>query len=187
MVEHRGRKFPIMRLGLPHEIHNSDGVCLRIWKEPVYARGPGIDTMRVTGHRRRGVSVVVAEVVMIAVLLVAAVMLAGVTFGIFAIYYSPAEVAAVGASCSAVGNSTVCQFTLTNEGTQDTATDGVCSLRVGELIQGSVVDGGTVPAGGSLSGVQCVANGGGLMPGSHISGVLEMTNGASAFFIGTVA
>ncbi|HUK80144.1 MAG TPA: hypothetical protein VLU91_05725 [Nitrososphaerales archaeon] len=143
--------------------------------------------MQVTGHRRRGVSAVVAEVVMIAVLLVAAVMLAGVTFGIFAIYYEPAEVAAVGATCSAIGNSTVCQLTLTNEGTQDTATDGVCSLRVGEDLQGSVVDGGTVPAGGSLSGVQCVAPGGSLLPGSHVSGVLQMTNGASTFFVGTFA
>ena len=141
--------------------------------------------MRIAGHRRKGVSAVVAEVVMIAVLLVAVVMLAGVTFGIFAFYYQPAEVAAGSASCTAVGNTTVCQLTLTNEGTQDTSTTGTCALRVGEVVEGSVEGGGTVPAGGSLSGVQCVAYGGGLMPGSHVSGVLQMTNGASAFFIGT--
>ena len=141
--------------------------------------------MRVRGRKRRGVSVVVAEVVMIAVLLVAVVMLAGVTFGIFAIYYSPAEVAAEGATCSTVGNTTVCQLTLTNEGSRDTATTGACILQSGEVMQGSVEGGGTVPAGGSLSGVECIANGGGHSPGSHISGALQMTNGASTFFIGT--
>ena len=124
---------------------------------------------------------------MIAVLLVAVVMLASITFGIFAIYYSPAEVAAEGVSCTAVGSTTVCQLTLTNEGTQDTTTVGVCSLQAGDVAQGYVEGGGTVPAGGSLSGVQCIAHGGGLMPGSHISGVVPLSNGASAFFVGTSA
>ena len=142
--------------------------------------------MRGISRRRRGVSVVVAEVVMIAVLLVAAVMLAGITFGVFAVYYHPAEVAAEGAACSSVGNTTICQLTLTNEGSEDTATTGACALQVGTVVQGSVEGGGTIPAGGSLSDVQCAANVGGLMPGSHISGILHMTNGASAFFIGTL-
>ena len=141
--------------------------------------------MRLARHKRKGVSVVVAEVVMIAVLLVAAVMLAGVTFGIFAIYYQPAEVAAGGATCSTMGNATVCQLTLTNEGSSDTETTGMCSLQAGSLVHGTVEGGGTVPAGGTLSGVECVAAGGGFSPGSHINGALQMANGASAFFVGT--
>ena len=123
---------------------------------------------------------------MIAVLLIASVMLAGITFGVFSIYYAPAEVAAEGATCSTAGNTTTCQLTLTNDGTQNTATTGDCSLQAGSVVSGSVVGGGTVPAGGSLSGVKCVAHGGGISPGSQISGVLSMTNGASAFFIGTL-
>jgi len=141
--------------------------------------------MRLARHKRRGVSAVVAEVVMIAVLLVAAVMLAGITFGIFAIYYQPAEVTAESATCSTADNMTVCQVTLTNEGTSDTSTTGACSLQVGTLVQGSVEGGGTVPAGGSLSGVECVAHSGGFSSGSHVNGALQLTNGASAFFIGT--
>ena len=123
---------------------------------------------------------------MIAVLLVAAVMLAGMTFGLFAFYYQPAEVAAVGATCTTEGNTTTCQLTLTNEGVQNTATTGACTLRDGEALSGAVVGGGTVPAGGSLSGVECVAHGGSYSSGSQVSGVLLMTNGASAFFIGTL-
>jgi len=159
----------------------------RIRKEPVYSGIERIATMRLSRHKRMGVSAVVAEIVMIAVVLVAAVMLAGVTFGIFAIYYQPAEVAAEGATCSNVGNMTVCELTLTNEGSENTATTGVCALQAGVLLQGSVEGGGTVPAGGSLSGVQCVAQSESLLPGSHVSGVLQMTNGASTFFIGTFA
>ena len=131
-------------------------------------------------------SAVVAEVVMIAVLLVAAMMLAGLTFGVFSFYYQPAEVIAGGASCSSAANMTVCQVTLTNEGPRDTSTTGVCSLRSGEVVSGSVVGGGTVPAGGSLSGVECVVQGGGSTQGAPISGSLLMANGASAFFIGTL-
>jgi FlaG/FlaF family flagellin (archaellin) len=142
--------------------------------------------MRISGHRRRGVSVVVAEVVMIAVLLVAAVMLAGVTFGIFSFYYQPAEVVASGAVCSAAGNTTTCQITLSNEGLDDAATTGDCSLQDGTLMSGAVVGGGTVPAGGTLSGVKCVAHGTDPIQGSQVSGSLLMTNGASAFFIGTL-
>ena len=142
--------------------------------------------MRLTGHKRRGVSAVVAEVVMIAVLLVAAVMLAGLTFGVFSFYYQPAEVIAAGASCSSLENTTICQFTLTNEGPRDTATTGFCSLRAGDVQSGSVVGGGTVPAGGSLTGVECITQGAGSAQGSPISGSLLMTNGASAFFVGTL-
>ena len=103
--------------------------------------------MRFARQKRRGVSVVVAEVVMIAVLLVAAVMLAGVTFGIFAMYYQPAEVAAEGATCSVVGGMTVCQLTLTNVGSENTETTGACALQAGAVVQGSVEGGGIVPAG----------------------------------------
>jgi hypothetical protein len=144
------------------------------------------DSMRIFRQRRRGVSAVVAEVVMIAVLLVATVMLAGVTFGVFAIYYQPAEVAAEGATCIAAGNTTICQLTLTNQGSHDTATAGVCSLSGDAVASGSVEGGGTVPAGGSLSGVQCVVNGGSSFEGARISGAVLMTNGFYAYFVGTL-
>ena len=141
--------------------------------------------MRIT-RRRRGVSVIIAEVVLIAVLLVSAIMLTGLTFGLFSLYLSPAEVAAESVSCSAAGNTTTCQVTLTNEGAQDVSTTGSCSLNEGTAVSGSVVDGGIIPAGGSLQGVECVTNGVDLSSGSLVQGALPLTNGGSAFFTGTL-
>jgi len=141
--------------------------------------------MRITQRRRRGVSALVAEIALIAVVLIVSVIFASFTFGVFSFYYSPPEVAAQGASCSTAGNSTTCQLTLTNVGAQDTSTTGSCSLDSGTVVNGYIVDGGTVPAGGSLANVQCVTNGLNLTSGSQVDGALTLTNGGTAFFIGT--
>ena len=141
--------------------------------------------MQFTLRRRRGVSPLVAELVLIAVLLVATVIFASFTFGLFAFYFSPAEVSVEGASCFAGGNSTTCQLTLTNVGTSNVWTTGSCTLSAGNDSSGSVVGGGDVPAGGSLL-VQCVAHGVDLNPGAQVAGVLPLTNGGTAFFTGTV-
>lgn len=142
-------------------------------------------TMRIS-RRRRGVSPVIAEVCLIAVLLVSAIMLVSLTFGVFSFYISPAEVEAESALCSAAGNTTMCLLTLTNTGAQDTFTTGSCTLDAGAVLSGNVVNGGTVPAGGSLTNVQCVTHGVDPSPGSQVSGVLSLTNGGTAFFVGTV-
>jgi len=136
-------------------------------------------------HRRRGVSALVAEIVLIAVLLIATVIFASFTFGLFSFYLSPAEVSVEGASCFAGGNSTTCQLTLTNVGSSDVWTTGSCTLSAGNDSSGSVVGGGDVPAGGSLS-VQCVAHGINLNHGAQVAGTLPLTNGGTAFFTGTV-
>lgn len=142
--------------------------------------------MQFTLRRRSGVSPIVAEVTLIAVLLIATVILASFTFGVFSLYYSPAEVAAEGASCSTDGNSTTCQLTLTNVGAKDTSTTGSCSLDVGTSVTGQVVDGGVVPAGGSLTDVQCVALGLNLHSGTLVDGALSLSSGGTAYFVGTV-
>jgi len=141
--------------------------------------------MRVTLKRRRGVSSLVAEIVLIAVLLIATVIFASFTFGLFSFYLSPAEVAVEGASCFTGTNSTTCQLTLTNVGESSVWTTGSCSLDAGANLNCAVVGGGNVPAGGSLL-VQCVAHGIDLDPGAQVSGVLSLTNGGTAFFVGTV-
>ena len=141
--------------------------------------------MRVSERKRRGLTAIVAEVVLIGVLLIASFMLIGFTFGVFSFYYPPAEVAVDEASCLASGNTTTCNLMLTNDGSRSTATTGVCSINAGGDVSGSVLGGGVVPAGGSLP-VQCVAHGGDLSPGSQVSGALTLTNGGSAFFIGTL-
>ena len=131
-------------------------------------------------------SALVAEITLIAVVLIATVIFASFTFGIFSLYYSPPEVAVEGASCYAAGNSTTCQLTLTNMGTRDTTTTGVCSMNVGTDLSGLVVNGGVVPAGGSLTNVQCVTHGIDPSPGSQVTGALSLANGGIAFFVGSV-
>ena len=142
--------------------------------------------MRTSQRRRRGVSSLVAEITLIAVVLIVTVIFASFTFGIFSLYYSPAEVAAEGASCSTGGNSTMCQVTLTNVGAQDTSTTGSCSLDAGTVVTGYIVGGGIVPAGGSLANVQCITLGLNLTSGSQVDGTLALTNGGTTFFVGTV-
>jgi FlaG/FlaF family flagellin (archaellin) len=142
--------------------------------------------MRITLRRRSGVSSIVAEITLIAVVLIATVIFASFTFGVFSFYYSPPEVAVEGASCSTAGNSTTCQLTLSNMGNRDTSTTGSCSLNVGTAVSGLVVNGGIVPAGGSLTNVQCVTHGVDPSPGSQVTGALSLTNGGIAFFVGSV-
>jgi len=142
--------------------------------------------MRTSLRRRRGVSSLVAEITLIAVVLIATVIFASFTFGIFSLYYSPPEIAVEGASCYTASNSTTCQLTLTNMGSQATSTTGSCSLNVGTDISGLVVNGGVVPAGGSLANVQCVTHGVDPSPGSQVTGALSFANGGIAFFVGNV-
>ena len=131
-------------------------------------------------------SPLVAEITLIAVVLIATVIMASFTFGLFSLYYSPPEVAVQGATCSTAGNSTTCQLTLTNMGAQDASTTGSCSMSMGTEVSGLVFNGGIVPAGGSLTNVQCVAHGVDPSPGSQVAGALSLTNGGTAFFVGSV-
>jgi len=142
--------------------------------------------MRIAPRRRRGVSPLVAEITLIAVVLIATIVMASFTFGLFSFYYSPPEVSVEGTSCYTGGNSTTCQLTLMNMGTRNASTTGSCSLNVGTDISGLVVNGGVVPAGGSLTNVQCVTHGVDPSPGSQVTGALSLTNGGIAFFVGSV-
>ena len=158
----------------------------RIWKESVYSYMIRKWAMRISLRRRRGVSSLVAEIALIAVVLITTVVFASFTFGIFSFYYSPPEIAVEVASCYTAGNSTTCQLTLANMGARDTSTTGSCSLNVGTAVSGLVVNGGVVPAGGSLANVQCVTHGVDPSPGSQVTGALPLDNGGIAFFVGRV-
>ena len=140
--------------------------------------------MRLVRKRRRGMSAIIVTFVLIVVTLITSVMVASFTFGLISSYIPPAEVTVQGATCSATGNTTTCQLILTNEGAKNTATSGTCSLD--GTTAGSVVGGGTVPAGGSLDGVECVAHNSPITPGSNVKGELSLTNGAILPFIGSV-
>ena len=138
------------------------------------------------GARRSGVTAILVEFVLIIVSLISAVILGGFLFGIFTVYVPPAEVAAQVSSCTATGTTEVCQLALANQGARNVDTDSYCTINVGgSKLSGTIANGGTVPASGSLSGVSCVVQGVTAQPGSRLTGSILLTNGALVFFAGT--
>jgi FlaG/FlaF family flagellin (archaellin) len=133
--------------------------------------------------KRSGVSPIVAELCLIAVLLISAVILTGFLFDTISVYAAPAEVAAQATFCSASGDSEVCQVALSNVGSRDVNTDGSCSMTVGgSNLKGTIQNGGTVRADGSLFRVSCIVSGAIASVGSLIAGTIALTNGAFVYF-----
>ena len=125
----------------------------------------------------------VAEICLIGVLLVSAVLISGVIYGAFSFYYSPPQVAVEATTCSSAGGSEICQFVLMNLGARMVGTDGACSITLGgSFVQGTIMNGGTVPANGALDGVSCVVQGSTANAGSRLAGSIALTNGALAYF-----
>ena len=138
---------------------------------------------RRAGKKRSGVSPIVAELCLIAVLLITAVILSGFLFGTFSTYIPPAEIAAQATFCSASGGSETCQLVLANMGARIVSTDGSCSMTVGgSYIKGTIQNGGIVPAGGSLDGVSCIVSGAIASVGARIAGTIALTDGALVYF-----
>jgi len=140
--------------------------------------------MKVNGRRSRsGVSPVVAELCLIAVLLISAVVLSGLVFGAFSGFTSPAQVAAQAINCTASNGSEVCNLVLDNLGARGVSTDGACSMTVGgQNLVGTIVNGGTVPPNGSLDGVACVVSGTIANAGNRIGGAVALDDGALVYF-----
>jgi len=141
------------------------------------------------GSRRAGLSAIVVEFVLVVISLIACIVLGGFTFGTIQIYVPPAEVAAQASSCSAAGNHSFgCMLTLNNQGSRNVATDGICSLNVsGGPVNGTISDGGTVPAGGALTGVQCIADVAGPTSGALVTGSISLNDGGMAYFTSRAA
>ncbi len=124
----------------------------------------------------------VAEFVLVVVALISATVVGGFVFGLFGSYVPPAEVAAQVSSCSWTGTAEVCQVTLANVGPRNVETTG-CSLSLeGSNLAGTITNGGTVPASGSLSEVSCAVQGASAPAGSRLVGSIGLTNGATVFF-----
>ncbi len=138
---------------------------------------------------RRGVSPVIAEVLLIAVSLIAGVALGGFAFGLLGAYAHPAEVAAQVRSCSSIGaSSEVCTIDLTNVGSSDVGTTSACYIDVGGAkVSGTVGSGGSVPGGGSLTGVSCMVQGASAVAGTTITGSISLTSGYPVYFAGTAS
>ncbi len=140
-------------------------------------------------QRRRGVSPVIAEVLLIAISLIAGVALGGFAFALLGAYSHPAEVAAQVTSCSPNGASgEVCIVDLRNVGSSSVATTSACSIDIGGAqVPGTVGSGGSVPGGGGLSGVTCTVHGTSAGAGDSIVGSISLTDGDPVLFAGTAS
>jgi FlaG/FlaF family flagellin (archaellin) len=137
---------------------------------------------RLSRAKRKGLSAVIVELLLIVIALVTTAVLGGFVFGTLNFYYGPAELAAQVASCSASNNSEVCQVTLTNIGANPASTLG-CTMNVnGSRVQGIMTNGGVVPASGSLGNVGCTAHGSTVPSGTRVVGWISFTGGFSAYF-----
>lgn len=137
-------------------------------------------------RHRSGVSAMIAELTLIAAVLISAIVLRGFLYGYFAMYTSSAEVAAQVTFCTTSGDSEVCQFILDNPGPRSVGTDGACTMSIGgSKMAGTIQNGGEVPAGGSREGVACVVSGATALYGSRVVGTVGLLGGALVSYTGT--
>jgi flagellin-like protein len=132
--------------------------------------------------QRRGISPVLATVILIAITLIAAIAISGFVFGLFGTYTNTARVEAISYSCS--GTPEVCTVGLQNIGTANTALGGSCTLTFG----GASYNGVAAISSGSLNGgsnavVTCTGPAGShASAGSQVEGSILLNNGADILF-----
>ena len=131
---------------------------------------------------RKAVSPVLAELLLIFVSLLTALLVGSFTFQMMGTAAHPAEVSAQFDSCTARGTNETCSLTLANLGASNVQTLPSCEV---DSDGGNLVSGGIVPAGGTLT-VSCLVVG---LPdagtGSPITGWVALSNGASIYFVGS--
>jgi flagellin-like protein len=139
----------------------------------------------VTERNRKGISPVLATVVLVAITLVAATAIAGFIFGLMGTFTSTAQVAAGGSSCS--GTPEVCTISLQNIGSANVGITGVCNVKFGgnNYLSSAVILSGNLNAGNTAS-VGCTAPGSAhATSGTQIVGSVSVGNGAYVQFAAT--
>lgn len=139
------------------------------------------------GHKKAGVSPVLATVLLIAVTLIASLMTSGFVFGIMGTFTSVALVSVSGEGlCS--GTPEACTLTLTNTGTSNTNLATSCRMSFG----GSSYPGTVSLVSGSLNAgsravVLCSSGTAGshAMPGSSVTGWLTIGWDLNLLFVAT--
>jgi len=133
-------------------------------------------------NARRGISPVLATVILIAITLITAIAISGFVFGLFGTYTSTAEVEAISYSCT--GTPEVCTVSLQNIGTADARLFGSCSLTfAGTIYSGTAVVTSGSLNGGSMAVVTCTGPAGShASVGSQIEGSIVLNSGANVLF-----
>jgi flagellin-like protein len=140
--------------------------------------------------KRRGVSPVLAELMLMAVAILLGIPMIGLTFGTMASFSSPAEVLAGSSSCSpGTASGTACSFTLLNLGPGSAVPTAILYVSQGNLSQESVTRSCTGEAGNSIRGgsiyhLACGFDVAPEAPGDEYSGSIVLSNGASLPFVG---
>lgn len=139
--------------------------------------------MNVEGWKHKGISPVLATVILIAITIVAATSVAGFVFGLMGSFTDTATVSASSVSCA--GTPEVCTLFVSNPGVGGTSITGVCSLTFGgnSYIGTAALVSGNLNGGGSGK-VTCTSNTAGshATAGSQITGWFTVGNGANVLF-----
>jgi len=137
------------------------------------------------GRNRKGISPVLATVVLVAITLVAATAIAGFIFGLMGTFTSTAQVAAGPSSCS--GTPEVCTISLQNTGSANVGITGVCNVRFGgnNFLSTAAILSGNLNAGNTAS-IGCTTPGSAhATSGTQIVGSVSLGNGAYVQFVAT--
>ena len=132
--------------------------------------------------RMRGISPVLATVILIAITLIAAIAISGFVFGLFGTFTNTARVEAISYSCT--GTPEVCTVGLQNIGTANVVLFGSCTL----TFAGTTYSGTAAVTSGSLNGgstalVTCTGPAGShAAVGSQVVGSILVSNGANILF-----
>ena len=138
-------------------------------------------------RNKKGISPVLATVLLIAITLIAAVGVGGFVFGLFGTFTSTAQVSAGVATCS--GTPEVCTLPLQNTGSGNTAITGVCNMNFagGSYISTATLVSGSLKA-GSGGTVTCTGpSSQHAAAGTQVTGYIMLGNGAEVLFAATAA
>ena len=135
----------------------------------------------------KGISPVLATVLLIAITLIAAVGLGGFVFGLFGTFTSTAEVTAGSVTCS--GTPEVCTLVLENTGSGNAAIIGACDMNFagGSYRSTAAIVSGSLNAGNSGT-VTCTGPGSQHAAlGTQVTGYVTLGSGAEVLFAATAA
>lgn len=134
--------------------------------------------------RRRAILAVIAEIMLIAIILVEAVVV-GYAFGLLGSFTNTAEVSVSVMSCNGKANVLTCTFTARNTGSGSTSITGISVIQ-GATYKNTNATAVRVGVGQTVSFTRTwTLNCTRLTAGTHITGAAELTNGGSALFWGT--
>jgi len=139
--------------------------------------------MSLAGSKRKGISPILATVILIAITIVAATSIAGFVFGLLGTFSSSATVSATPVSCSGTPES--CILFASNTGTGSTAITGFCQLTFGGLsYQGTAALVSGSLNGGNTARISCTSNTAlsHAAAGSQVTGSFTIGNGAEVLF-----